>query len=106
MGLEEVTYLVPNRFEYGYGLTPEIVGIAAQYQPDVLMTVDNGIASIDGVMAARMLGMSVIVTDHHLPGLSFPRQTSLLTQISPGARFQARPCRRWRNVLRTHGASC
>ena len=53
MGLEEVTYLVPNRFEYGYGLTPEIVGIAAQYQPDVLMTVDNGIASIDGVMAAR-----------------------------------------------------
>ena len=84
MGLEEVTYLVPNRFEFGYGLTPEIVGIAAQYQPDVLVTVDNGIASIDGVMAAQMLGMSVIITDHHLPGDSLPEADIIVNPNQPG----------------------
>jgi len=90
MGLEEVTYLVPNRFEYGYGLTPEIVGIAAQYQPDVLMTVDNGIASIDGVMAARMLGMSVIVTDHHLPGAELPEADIIVNPNQPGCPFPSK----------------
>ena len=90
MGLEEVTYLVPNRFEYGYGLTPEIVGIAAQYQPDVLMTVDNGIASIDGVMAARMLGMSVIVTDHHLPGAELPEADIIVNPNQPGCSFPSK----------------
>ncbi|MBL6694956.1 MAG: single-stranded-DNA-specific exonuclease RecJ [Luminiphilus sp.] len=90
MGLEEVTYLVPNRFEFGYGLTPEIVGIAAQYQPDVLMTVDNGIASIDGVMAARMLGMSVIVTDHHLPGAELPEADIIVNPNQPGCSFPSK----------------
>ena len=64
----KVDYLVPNRFEYGYGLTPAIVELAAQDKPDLLITVDNGIASVDGVAAARALGMQVLITDHHLPG--------------------------------------
>ena len=90
MGLEEVTYLVPNRFEFGYGLTPEIVGIAAQYQPDVLVTVDNGIASIDGVMAAQMLGMSVIITDHHLPGDTLPEADIIVNPNHPGCTFPSK----------------
>ena len=90
MGLEEVAYLVPNRFEFGYGLTPEIVGIAAQYQPDVLVTVDNGIASIDGVMAAQMLGMSVIITDHHLPGDTLPEADIIVNPNQPGCTFPSK----------------
>ncbi|MDB2557707.1 single-stranded-DNA-specific exonuclease RecJ [Luminiphilus sp.] len=90
MGLEEVTYLVPNRFEFGYGLTPEIVGIAAQYQPDVLVTVDNGIASIDGVMAAQMLGMSVIITDHHLPGDTLPEADIIVNPNQPDCTFPSK----------------
>ncbi|HVL09474.1 MAG TPA: DHH family phosphoesterase, partial [Burkholderiaceae bacterium] len=64
----QVDYIVPNRFEYGYGLTPEIVALAAQHTPDVIVTVDNGIASVDGVAAANERGIDVVVTDHHLPG--------------------------------------
>ena len=90
MGLEEVYYLVPNRFEYGYGLTPEIVGIAAQYQPDVLVTVDNGIASIDGVSAARQLGMSVIITDHHLPGEELPEADIIVNPNQPACSFPSK----------------
>ncbi|HEX5539648.1 MAG TPA: DHH family phosphoesterase, partial [Methylophilaceae bacterium] len=60
----QVDYLVPNRFEYGYGLTPEIVALAAQRQPDIIITVDNGIASVDGVQAANALGIVVLITDH------------------------------------------
>ena len=63
-----VDFLVPNRFEYGYGLTPEIVQLAATLNPDILLTVDNGIASVDGVTAANSLGLQVLITDHHLPG--------------------------------------
>lgn len=65
-----IDYLVPNRFEYGYGLTPEIVNLAANRasRPDILITVDNGIASVEGVAAANALGMEVYITDHHLPG--------------------------------------
>jgi single-stranded-DNA-specific exonuclease len=72
MGATEVDYLVPNRFEYGYGLTPEIVATSLKLEPDIIMTVDNGIASVQGVAAARMQGIQVIVTDHHLPGRSLP----------------------------------
>lgn len=90
MGLEEVYYLVPNRFEYGYGLTPEIVGIAAQYQPDVLVTVDNGISSIDGVSAARQLGMSVVITDHHLPGANLPDADIIVNPNQPGCSFPSK----------------
>ena len=68
----KVDFIVPNRFEYGYGLTPEIVTLAAQQQPDIIITVDNGIASHAGVEAARALGIEVLITDHHLPADTLP----------------------------------
>ena len=77
MGAARVSYLVPNRFEYGYGLTPEIVAVAASQSPDVLITVDNGIASIEGVSAAKDLGMRVLITDHHLPGAELPQADAI-----------------------------
>jgi len=67
-----VDFIVPNRFEFGYGLTPEIVKLAAQRCPDVIVTVDNGVASISGVEAANDLGIDVLITDHHLPGDQLP----------------------------------
>ncbi len=72
MGAAEVDYLVPNRFRYGYGLTPGIVAEARERSPDLLLTVDNGISSIEGVAAARAAGMAVLITDHHLPGPALP----------------------------------
>jgi len=72
MGASDVTYLVPNRFEYGYGLTPEIVDVALKQSPDLIVTVDNGISSISGVAAANKAGVPVLVTDHHLPGSELP----------------------------------
>lgn len=78
MGARQVNYLVPNRFEYGYGLTPEIVAVAAQYRPDVIVTVDNGIASLDGVAAARRHNIQVIITDHHLPGAQLPEADAIV----------------------------
>jgi single-stranded-DNA-specific exonuclease len=72
MGASDCQYLVPNRFEFGYGLTPEIVDLAATMQPDLIVTVDNGISSIDGVNRAKALGIKVLVTDHHLPGDQTP----------------------------------
>lgn len=73
-----VDFLVPNRFEYGYGLTPEIVQLAATKKPDALITVDNGIASIDGVNAANLLGFQVLITDHHLPGDTTPNAACIV----------------------------
>ncbi len=81
---------VPNRFEYGYGLTPEIVRLAAQRQPDVLITVDNGIASIDGVAEAHRLGMEVLVTDHHLPGDALPDAECIVNPNQPGCAFPSK----------------
>ncbi|MGZ4956414.1 MAG: single-stranded-DNA-specific exonuclease RecJ [Methylobacter sp.] len=72
LGAGQVTFVVPNRFEYGYGLTPEIVGLVKQQNPDVIITVDNGISSIDGVRVAKELGIKVLITDHHLPGHELP----------------------------------
>jgi len=72
LGATNVSYLVPNRFEYGYGLTPEIVDVALKHSPDLLVTVDNGISSITGVAAANAAGVPVVVTDHHLPGKELP----------------------------------
>lgn len=72
MGAVNVDYLVPNRFEFGYGLTPEIVAIAADKNPDLIITVDNGISSIEGVSAAKKRGIDVLVTDHHLSGRELP----------------------------------
>jgi len=78
LGASSVNYLVPNRFEYGYGLTPEIVDVAASYKPDVLITVDNGISSIAGVDRAKELGMQVVVTDHHLQGDILPKADAIV----------------------------
>ena len=87
----DVDYLVPNRFEYGYGLTPEIVQLAArEKKPDVLITVDNGIASIDGVAEANRLGMKVLVTDHHLPGDRLPDAWCIINPNQPGCTFPSK----------------
>jgi single-stranded-DNA-specific exonuclease len=85
-----VGYLVPNRFEYGYGLTPEIVALAARSKPDLLITVDNGIASVEGVDAAAKLGIGVLVTDHHLPGAELPRAAAIVNPNQPGCGFPSK----------------
>jgi single-stranded-DNA-specific exonuclease len=72
MGIKDITYVVPNRFEYGYGLTPEIVDVALEYEPDLLITVDNGISSVAGVKRAKENGVKVLITDHHLPSEQLP----------------------------------
>lgn len=77
-GFEDLDYLVPNRFEFGYGLTPEIVAVAAERSPGLLITVDNGVSSVEGVAAARRQGIDVLVTDHHLPGLQLPDATVMV----------------------------
>jgi single-stranded-DNA-specific exonuclease len=84
-----VDYLVPNRFEYGYGLTPEIVQLAANRHPspEILITVDNGIASVEGVAEANRLGMQVFITDHHLPGNQLPDATIIVNPNQPGCNF-------------------
>jgi single-stranded-DNA-specific exonuclease len=89
----QIDYLVPNRFEYGYGLTPEIVALAAQRKggpPDVLITVDNGIASVEGVEAANELGIEVLVTDHHLPGDTLPDARAIVNPNQPGCEFPSK----------------
>lgn len=90
LGVAEVDYLVPNRFEYGYGLSPEIVDVAAKSRPDLLITVDNGISSIEGVTRARELGIDVIVTDHHLAGAELPEACAIVNPNQPGCDFIAK----------------
>ena len=90
LGAAHVDYLVPNRFDYGYGLTPEIVEVALQRQPDVLITVDNGISSIDGVAVAQAAGLKVIVTDHHLPGAELPSADAIVNPNQPGCEFPSK----------------
>jgi len=85
-----VDFIVPNRFEYGYGLTPEIVQLAKRMSPDVLLTVDNGIASVEGVAAAHRLGMQVLVTDHHLPGDELPDAACIVNPNQPGCDFPSK----------------
>lgn len=85
-----VNYLVPNRFEYGYGLTPEIVEAASEYSPQVLITVDNGISSIDGVSAAKQHGIKVVITDHHLPGHQLPDADAIVNPNQPGCAFPSK----------------
>ena len=89
-GFENVDYLVPNRFEFGYGLTPEIVRIAAGNSPGLLVTVDNGISSLAGVEEANRLGIPVLVTDHHLPGNELPDAAVIVNPNLPGSRFPSR----------------
>ncbi|MDO8926624.1 MAG: single-stranded-DNA-specific exonuclease RecJ [Sideroxyarcus sp.] len=86
----KVDFIVPNRFEYGYGLTPEIVRLAAESKPDILLTVDNGIASVEGVAEAQRLGMQVLVTDHHLPGDTLPEAECIVNPNQPGCSFPSK----------------
>ena len=90
MGAAEVDYLVPNRFDYGYGLTPEIVELARERDPHLILTVDNGVSSIEGVARARELGIRVVVTDHHLPGERLPEADALVNPNLPGDPFPAK----------------
>ena len=90
MGFQSVDFLVPNRFDYGYGLTPEIVDLAAQKSPDVIITVDNGISSVEGVARANQLGVEVIITDHHLPGAQLPAATAIVNPNQQGCDFPSK----------------
>jgi len=90
LGARHVDYLVPNRFEYGYGLTPEIVALAAQHHPVLIITVDNGISSHAGVAAARAAGIRVLVTDHHMPGATLPDANAILNPNLPGDAFPSK----------------
>jgi single-stranded-DNA-specific exonuclease len=89
-GFASVDFLVPNRFEFGYGLTPEIVGLAAERNPSLIVTVDNGISSNAGVAVARARGIQVLVTDHHLPGPTLPDADVIVNPNLPGSRFGSR----------------
>ena len=90
LGARDVHYLVPNRFGYGYGLSPELVAAAAPLRADVLVTVDNGISSIEGVAAARATGMRVLVTDHHLPGEVQPLADAIVNPNQHGCMFPSK----------------
>jgi len=90
MGHQQVDYLVPNRFEFGYGLTPEIVIEAQKYKPDLIITVDNGISSVKGVAKAKSLGCKVIITDHHLPGKKRPDADAIVNPNQQGDEFPSK----------------
>lgn len=90
MGAKNIDYLIPNRFDYGYGLSPEIVAVAAQKKAEVIITVDNGISSIEGVAAAKALGMTVVITDHHLPGQSIPDADAIVNPNQHGCEFASK----------------
>lgn len=90
VGAGDVHYFVPNRFEYGYGLTPEIVDLCNNMGPSLIITVDNGISSIEGVQHARDLGIDVLVTDHHLPGSELPKANVIVNPNQPGCEFPSK----------------
>jgi len=90
MGAAHVDYLVPNRFEYGYGLTPEIVAVAQKNTPALLITVDNGITSLAGVEAAKAAGMKVLITDHHLSGATLPAADAIINPNLPDDIFASK----------------
>lgn len=90
MGAAEVDYLVPNRFEFGYGLSPEIVAVATGREPHLIVTVDNGITSVDGVRAAKEAGMLVVVTDHHLAAEELPQADAIVNPNQPEDRFPSK----------------
>lgn len=89
-GANDVRYVVPNRFKFGYGLTPEIVAVAAQHEPELIITVDNGISSVEGVRAAHERGIQVLVTDHHLPGSALPAADAIVNPNLPGDGFSSK----------------
>jgi single-stranded-DNA-specific exonuclease len=90
LGFKNVTFLVPNRFQYGYGLTPEIVQLAAEVRPGLIVTVDNGISSHAGVTAASALGIETLITDHHLAASSLPAANAIVNPNSPGDAFPSK----------------
>ena len=90
LGFGSVDYIVPNRFEYGYGLTPEIVELAAARRPSLIITVDNGISSHEGVDFANDLGIRVLITDHHLPASTLPRAAAIVNPNLPGEDFPSK----------------
>ncbi len=90
MGATDVGYLVPNRFDFGYGLTPELVDVARDMSPDLIMTVDNGIAALQGVAAANAAGIPVVVTDHHLAGDQLPEALAIVNPNQPGCEFPSK----------------
>ena len=81
---------MPDRFKLGYGLSPELVDIAAQKKPDLIITVDNGIASVEGVARAAALGIGTLITDHHLPGDSLPAASCIVNPNQPGCAFPSK----------------
>ncbi|GGI92054.1 single-stranded-DNA-specific exonuclease RecJ [Shewanella gelidii] len=85
-----VDYLIPNRFDYGYGLSPDVVSVAHQKQAQLIITVDNGISSIEGVAAAKALGMQVVITDHHLPGQQVPNADAIVNPNQNGCDFASK----------------
>lgn len=87
LGMKNLNFVVPNRFEYGYGLTPEIVELVKQQKPDIILTVDNGISSIEGVNAAKAAGIRVLITDHHLPGQEMPAADAIVNPNLPEDKF-------------------
>jgi len=90
MGARGVDFVVPNRFEFGYGLTPEIVELVKRQKPDLIVTVDNGISSIAGVAVAKAAGIKVLVTDHHLPGQELPDADAIVNPNLPDDKFPSR----------------
>ena len=90
MGARHVSYIVPNRFEFGYGLTPELVEVARRDTPELLITVDNGVSSVAGVQAAKQHGIKVLITDHHLPGHELPAADAIVNPNLPGDAFPSK----------------
>lgn len=90
LGAQNLDYLVPDRFGLGYGLSPGLVEIARDRNPDLIMTVDNGIASVSGVQAAADAGIPVLVTDHHLPGDELPDALAMVNPNQPGCEFPSK----------------
>ena len=89
-GFQHTDYIVPNRFDYGYGLTPEIVELAKTRNPDLIITVDNGISSIEGVAAAKFSGIKTLITDHHLPGVTAPDADAIVNPNQHGCNFPSK----------------
>jgi single-stranded-DNA-specific exonuclease len=90
LGFEDPGFLVPDRFRFGYGLTPEIVRVAATMRPDLIVTVDNGVSSVEGVAEARRHGIDVLVTDHHLPGPALPEAAAIVNPNLHGEAFASK----------------
>lgn len=90
LGARHVDYVVPNRFDYGYGLTPPIVDLVRAKGADLLITVDNGISSVEGVAAARAAGLRILITDHHLPGRDLPDADAIVNPNLPGDPFPSK----------------